>query len=557
MSTKGPSRRDIDNQLQQGGFRSSTEVTALSDPIADTPMVVTLEQLRPYDLNPRLTRNPEYNNIKASIRSRGLDTPPTITRRPGEAHYIIRNGGNTRLAILNELWQETRDDRFFRIPCLFKPWTGDISALVGHLAENDIHGQLAFIERALGIAKLKQLHEQAQEAPLSQRDLARRLSEEGYPISQSLISRMFEAIEQLLPALPQALYGGLSRRQVERLVGLRKCARQAWQKYSADEAFAELWLSTLSEFDSPPEEFDIDRIQDELLGRMSQTLGQSYKLLTLDLTQSQRAPAPELPDSSTTPPPKAIPAPPPPLTAPTAQAPAEKLPQRSLPAAPPPAESTSDSECLAPLPVSLDERERQARLDEHIVSPLNITPRVRQIKEQIAREQYGEVLPNFEECAVTAIPVQAGGLAPVSDVWYIEKQIDNPEQLRKQIADLAFELAQYAELHYDAIVKTHEGLGFAIRQEFISAETPRAATINLLLTALLRTHDQADRDDQRLLPGALFGQVLMGVYDIPVLDRPAEDIGLERLPDALLIKLFRLIRLARRLVDLTTSGGYG
>lgn len=232
-------------------------------------MVVTLEQLRPYDLNPRLTRNPEYNNIKASIRSRGLDAPPTITRRPGEPHYIIRNGGNTSLAILNELWQETRDEHFFRIPCLFKPWTGDISALIG----NDLHGQLSFIERALGIAKLKQLHEQTQAAPLSQRDLARRLTEDGYPIAQSLISRMFEAIEQLLPAIPQALYGGLSRRQAERLVGLRKCARQAWQKYASDEAFAELWLSTLSEFDSPPEEFDADQLQDELVGRIEPVPG--------------------------------------------------------------------------------------------------------------------------------------------------------------------------------------------------------------------------------------------------------------------------------------------
>jgi hypothetical protein len=29
------------------------------------------------------------------------------------------------------------------------------------------------------------------------------------------------------------------------------------------------------------------------------------------------------------------------------------------------------------------------------------------------------------------------------------------------------------------------------------------------------------------------------------------DVGLERLPDSLLIKLYRLIRLARRLIDLT------
>jgi ParB family protein of integrating conjugative element (PFGI_1 class) len=67
-------------------------------------MVVTLDQLRPYDHDPRMKRNPAYEEIKASIRERGLDAAPAITRRPGEAHYIIRNGGNTRLAILREFW---------------------------------------------------------------------------------------------------------------------------------------------------------------------------------------------------------------------------------------------------------------------------------------------------------------------------------------------------------------------------------------------------------------------------------------------------------------------
>lgn len=88
--------------LAEGFARNGPDAAALTDPIADTPMVVTLDQLRPYDHNPRVTRNPLYDEIKASIRERGLDAPPAITRRPGERAYIIRNGGNTRLAILRE-----------------------------------------------------------------------------------------------------------------------------------------------------------------------------------------------------------------------------------------------------------------------------------------------------------------------------------------------------------------------------------------------------------------------------------------------------------------------
>ncbi len=85
-------------------------------------MVVTLDELRPYELDPRLTRNPLYV-MKSRPRSANAasDAPPPITRRPGSDHYIIRNGGNTRPAILRELWAETRDERFFRIGCLFRP----------------------------------------------------------------------------------------------------------------------------------------------------------------------------------------------------------------------------------------------------------------------------------------------------------------------------------------------------------------------------------------------------------------------------------------------------
>ena len=59
--------------------RSGPDADETTDPIADTPMVVTLDQLRPYDLNPRVTRNPRYDEILASVRERGLDTSPAIT----------------------------------------------------------------------------------------------------------------------------------------------------------------------------------------------------------------------------------------------------------------------------------------------------------------------------------------------------------------------------------------------------------------------------------------------------------------------------------------------
>lgn len=109
---KPPTSEDITRQLQQAHFPQKHDRDLAMATVGDTPMVVTLEQLQPYELNPRVVRNPLYDDIKASIRERGLDQSPAITRRPNERHFIIRNGGNTRLSILGELWQETREERF-------------------------------------------------------------------------------------------------------------------------------------------------------------------------------------------------------------------------------------------------------------------------------------------------------------------------------------------------------------------------------------------------------------------------------------------------------------
>lgn len=41
-----------------------------------TLVSISLDQLRAFDLNPRITRNPKYDEIRESIRNRGLDHPP-------------------------------------------------------------------------------------------------------------------------------------------------------------------------------------------------------------------------------------------------------------------------------------------------------------------------------------------------------------------------------------------------------------------------------------------------------------------------------------------------
>lgn len=155
MTSKKSSQ--LGEKLLQRGRTPNTESSAVVLPVNEMPMVLALEQLRPNPDNPRTSRNPKYEDIKASIRARGLDSVPKVTRDPEspEDVYIFSDGGNTRYSILTELYAETGDERFRRVQCIVKPWPGRLQCVIGHLAENDVRGELSFIEKAFGIEKAR------------------------------------------------------------------------------------------------------------------------------------------------------------------------------------------------------------------------------------------------------------------------------------------------------------------------------------------------------------------------------------------------------------------
>src|SRR3989344_6004339 len=542
--------QDMAGKLLAAGFeRSGPAATALSDPIADTPMVVTLDQLRPYDHDPRMKRTPAYEEIKASIRERGLDAAPAITRRPGEDHYIIRNGGNTRLAILRELWSETKDERFFRISCLFRPWPerGEIVALTGHLAENELRGGLTFIERALGVEKAREFYEQESSAALSQSELARRLAADGFPVQRSHITRMADAVLYLLPAIPTVLYGGLGRHQVERLAALRKAGERTWERRALVQSlpvdYATLFHDVLAPFDIRSDDFSLQRVRDELVGQMAELLAADYDTLSLEIDDSetrQKAlssePALVRPiDPPGARVPASVPTPPTSASSTTTPTPSH------TPAVVPIAEVEGDTHAAGAAPPSSDERtqEDDERLQGHIVSPATSTARLRWIQRLVA-EQMGDALPDFQANVLRAIPVQVGGLYPITDGWYIEPGLDAPERLRNHIAQFAREIAGEAGLA-DSIESCETGTGFMCRSP---ETTPLPAFTRAVLT-LLHVLSAASTPAAGLNPAQLADHLA------PLLHGHGSTAT--RLTDAGLVKLFRLLRLARRLVDLETG----
>lgn len=290
-------RTNIGASMLQPGRRNSGSVE--STMVVEMPMVLTIEQLAPNPDNPRTSRNPRYDEIKASIKARGLDTVPKVTRDPdGDPNkYIFSDGGNTRYQILTELWHETGEERFFRIHVLVKPWPGRLQCVIGHLAENEVRGDLSFIEKARGVHKARIIYEEQLDKPVSMRELSKLLTEQGLPIDASSISRMESTLTHLYPWIPDLLESGLGRHQITSLLAIRQDAEKVWNQFCllserSDKCFTDVFGECCRKFNSPdlwsPEMFRDEFIGDLLLALPHPELNYDRWMMELDPGERNR-----------------------------------------------------------------------------------------------------------------------------------------------------------------------------------------------------------------------------------------------------------------------------
>nr|WP_234480245.1 ParB family protein [Erwinia sp. S38] len=236
-----------------------------------------MDQLCANPDNPRKTRNPRYDDIKSSIRARGLDSVPLVTRDPRlpEGVWTFSDGGNTRYAIMRELWDETGDERFYRMTCVVKPWAGRFDCLTGHLAENETHGQLTFIDKALSVQEARRLLEEEIGKKVSLRELATALTKNGLPVHFSSVCRMEDVVRHIYPWMPELLCSGFGGQELRQLLKLRKSAESIWEKYQAekfietDTDFTPVFGACCSKFDDP-ELWSFEMFRDELIGDLTQ-----------------------------------------------------------------------------------------------------------------------------------------------------------------------------------------------------------------------------------------------------------------------------------------------
>ena len=191
-------RRLVAESLRIGNPRNNArDLPADADPRHECQIELRVVDIRTYEHNPRRAGNAKFAEIKASIHAAGIRNPLTVTRRPGDAHFIVESGGNTRLLAIQHLWAETGDPRFEKLTVFFRPWRSETHVLSAHIVENELRGEMTFYDRAAGIVAIKAHLEAETGSALSLRQLESALEAMGLATNPTTLSQCLFAVQHL------------------------------------------------------------------------------------------------------------------------------------------------------------------------------------------------------------------------------------------------------------------------------------------------------------------------------------------------------------------------
>ena len=220
---------------------------------------VTNDEIMIWHGQPRLARNPKYDSIKESIRNlRTLERPIDLTEEPGTPGYVTRRGGSTRLQILNELWAETGDRKFYQHTFPLYEYPGVAAMRISHCIENTERGEQFYGDTARAIVDLcSDLESEITDFQhLSLRDKASAITQRGLSIQANRLMLYLYTEERLHDWLPTAFNAGLGRPRVEAIRKLDKQFIEQVEQTALDrlDDWNEVFLDTLKASDS----IDID-----------------------------------------------------------------------------------------------------------------------------------------------------------------------------------------------------------------------------------------------------------------------------------------------------------
>jgi ParB family protein of integrating conjugative element (PFGI_1 class) len=242
-------RRMVAQSLQVGNpgnnareLSGQVDARSAAEDQVEHQIELNVDEIRPYENNPRRSTNAKFDDIKESIRTSGLRSPLTVTRRLDESHFIVEAGGNTRLLALQQLWSETREPRYRQLVVLFRPWRSESHVLTAHLVENELRGEMSFWDKASGIVALKRRLEEEQGRQLTLRPLEDALYALGLAVNTATLGLYLFATERLC-TFGEAVVSlkGLDVKSLQpRLNAIRRYA-QARQDLSEDAVYATIF----------------------------------------------------------------------------------------------------------------------------------------------------------------------------------------------------------------------------------------------------------------------------------------------------------------------------
>ena len=164
-----------------------------------------------FDHNPRSEKNAKYDEIKASIEDSGIQQAMYVTKRPGSNQWMMAKGGNTRLAILQDLAKNGKEPKkWVRHDFLIKPYVKESELLAAHLIENIQRSDMTFWDTAKGLMLMRGEMEKELVCTFTPKEFADKLKLTGLSFQEVTLSNYEFAYEYLRTLGDQAQKIGLN-----------------------------------------------------------------------------------------------------------------------------------------------------------------------------------------------------------------------------------------------------------------------------------------------------------------------------------------------------------
>lgn len=232
-----------------------------------------------YEGNPRNEENPQFNEIKESIRERGLDAILTVLKRPGSDTYILAKGGKTRLKALQELALE-EPKKFEEQDFKITRYVSEADLLASHLVENLQRSDMTFWDTARGIVKMRETIIQEQGKPVSKPEFQSELKKMGIVVDVSLPNECTFACEYLSGLGVYAQ--GITRNDVRKTLRPQYTKlSELWARHPGHtvEVFDVHYKDWTSMYEAQFDAYDVTQLEEFLVSECANAL--SYELIQL------------------------------------------------------------------------------------------------------------------------------------------------------------------------------------------------------------------------------------------------------------------------------------